>query len=315
MIDSSILTSAKKDICSQAEQLNELSNKLSSSFHESVISIVNHQGRIAISGIGKSGLIGQKMSATFSSTGTPSYFIHAAEALHGDMGMLHQDDILILISNSGETSEVKDMLTFAKSLGVFVIAMTGKEESTIAQGADISLNTGVSYEICPNNLAPTSSTLMTLCLGDVLAVAVMRERNFSETDFARLHPGGSLGRKLISKVSDSMVKTNLPIVTPNDLVKEAVFAMTQSRLGLCLVLEQDKLVGIITDGDLRRALHRNSDVLQDCCKDIMSINPKTIGSDVKIAMAERILREHKIKALVVLDKVTDKVVGVFDLFM
>lgn len=314
MTDCSILTSAKEDICLQARQLNELSNKLSTSFEEAVAYIANHRGRIAISGMGKSGLIGQKIAATLSSTGTPSYFIHSAEALHGDMGMLHEDDILVLISNSGETAEVKDMLTYAKSMGVFVIAMTGKESSSVAKGADIFLDIGVSNEICPNNLAPTSSTLMTLCLGDVLAVAVMRERRFTETDFARLHPGGSLGRRLILKVSDLMVSADLPIIRPGDTVKDAVFVMTASRLGLCLIQEGDKLLGIMTDGDLRRALQKRDDLLDCPCEEVMSTSPKTIGPDVKIALAERIFMEHKIKALVVLDQQSQAVLGVLDLF-
>ena len=313
-MDCAILKQAKENILSQASQIVELSSKLSDSFREATLLMSQAKGRVALCGMGKSGLIGQKISATLSSTGTPSYFVHAAEALHGDMGMLHHDDLLILISNSGETKEVKDMLVYAKSIHVKVIALIGNMSSSLAKNADIALDIGVSKEICPNNLAPTSSTLMTLCLGDALAVSIMNERNFTENDFARLHPGGSLGRKLLYRVSDYMITENLPIAGPECLVQEALLAMTSSRLGLCLIMDNDNLVGIITDGDLRRALQQEQNLLECSCETIMSEKPMTIYSDRKIVEAEKIFMNKKIKALAVLDPDSHKLIGVLDLF-
>ena len=243
-----------------------------------------------------------------------SYFIHAAEALHGDLGMLHHDDLLILISNSGETKEVKDMALFAQSLKVEVIALTGDLESTLAKYADFVLDIGVSEEICPNNLAPTSSTLMTLCMGDILAVSTMQQRNFTADDFAKLHPGGSLGRKLLHRVSDYMVTESLPTVSPTDLVQKALLEMTSSRLGLCLIIQDRKLVGIITDGDLRRGLQDHSNLLECLCRDIMTEQPMTISPDSKIIEAESMIMDKKIKALVVVDPQSHEVVGVLDIF-
>lgn len=313
-MDLSLIDKARESILSQASQIIGLSAKLSCTFPRAVEAIVAAKGRVALCGMGKSGLIAQKISATLSSTGTPSYFIHAAEALHGDMGMLHKDDLLILISNSGQTQEIQDILSYAKSQGMVIIGFTGNSESTLGQQADLTLDISVSKEICPNNLAPTSSTLATLCLGDVLAVSVMEKRKFSADDFARLHPGGQLGRKLLYKVGDVMIKDNLPIVRPTTLICEMLLVMTASRLGLCLVVENDTFCGLVTDGDLRRGLQSQSDFLQLPTSQIMSNDPVSIGPHHSLIEAESLLMKNKIKALVVICPQSQKLLGVFDIF-
>ncbi|HEH3668451.1 TPA: KpsF/GutQ family sugar-phosphate isomerase, partial [Campylobacter jejuni] len=223
-------------------------------FNQAVNLMLNTKGRCIVSGMGKSGHIGAKIAATLASTGTPSFFIHPGEALHGDLGMLTPEDVLIAISNSGETEEILKIIPAIKKRKIPLIVMCGKKNSTLVKQSDIFLNIAVKKEACPLQLAPMSSTTATLVMGDALAAALMKVRNFKPDDFALFHPGGSLGRRLLTKVKDLMVSSNLPIVHPDTEFNDLVDVMTSGKLGLCVVLENEKLVGIITDGDLRRAL-------------------------------------------------------------
>lgn len=238
---------------SQVKVLSQWKTLLTSNIDDAVEMILNCQGRVIISGVGKSGLIGQKIVATFASTGTPSFYLHPTEAFHGDLGMLRPIDLLILISYSGETDEVNKLIPSLKAFGNKIIAITGSEDSTLAKHADVFLNINVTREICPNNLAPTSSTLVTLALGDALAVALMKARDFKAEDFAKFHPGGSLGRKLLCKVEDVMTSSNLPFVNKDASLSDCLLAMTASKTGVALVGAACALEGVITDGDIRRA--------------------------------------------------------------
>lgn len=268
-------------------------------FNAVILKILNLKGRLVISGMGKSGHIGAKIAATLASTGTPSFFMHPAEALHGDLGMLTCEDALLAISNSGESEEILRLIPSIKVRQIPLIAMSGKVHSTLAKESDYFLNVSVEQEACPLQLAPTSSTTATLAMGDAIAVALMRARNFKPEDFALFHPGGSLGRKLLTRVRDIMVSENLPLVMPNTPFKELIAEMTSKKLGMCLVVEQSKLLGIITDGDLRRALSAEKFNAFAC--EIMTKNPKTISSNAMATEAESLMLEYKIKELIVQD--------------
>lgn len=268
-------------------------------FNAVILKILNLKGRLVISGMGKSGHIGAKIAATLASTGTPSFFMHPAEALHGDLGMLTCEDALFAISNSGESEEILRLIPSIKVRQIPLIAMSGKAHSTLAKESDYFLNVSVVQEACPLQLAPTSSTTATLAMGDAIAVALMRARNFKPEDFALFHPGGSLGRKLLTRVRDVMVSENLPLVMPNTPFKELIAEMTSKKLGVCLVVEQSKLLGIITDGDLRRALSAEKFNALAC--EIMTKNPKTISSNAMATEAESLMLEYKIKELIVQD--------------
>jgi len=222
----------------QAQALNKISSQLGSPFEEAVNLILNTPGRTVVCGMGKSGLIGQKMAATFASTGTPSFFMHPAEAFHGDLGMLTTDDLIILISYSGETDEVIKLLPSLKHFGNKIVAIVGEDNSTLGKHADVVLNVSVEREVCPNNLAPTTSTLTTMAMGDALAVVLIKERDFQASDFARYHPGGSLGKKLLVKVQDVMHRENLPVVGKEEMLQNAILVMTEGRLGM-VVIEVD----------------------------------------------------------------------------
>ena len=279
-------------------------------FNAVVTKILNLKGRLVISGMGKSGHIGAKIAATLASTGTPSFFMHPAEALHGDLGMLTQEDALLAISNSGESEEILRLIPSVKMRKIPLIAMSGKANSTLVKESDYFLNVSVAQEACPLQLAPTSSTTATLAMGDAIAIALMRARNFKSEDFALFHPGGSLGRKLLTRVKDVMIKENLPLVTPHTSFKELIAEMTSKKLGMCLVVENNKLLGIITDGDLRRAL--SAEKFDALAYQIMTKNPKTITSDTMATEAESLMLEYKIKELVVQDK--ECLVGIVQLY-
>ncbi|MBD5165419.1 KpsF/GutQ family sugar-phosphate isomerase [Helicobacter sp.] len=279
-------------------------------FNAVVTKILNLKGRLVISGMGKSGHVGAKIAATLASTGTPSFFMHPAEALHGDLGMLTQEDALLAISNSGESEEILRLIPSVKMRKIPLIAMSGKVNSTLAKESDYFLNVGVAQEACPLQLAPTSSTTATLAMGDAIAVALMRARNFKPEDFALFHPGGSLGRKLLTRIKDVMIKENLPLVTPHTSFKELIAEMTSKKLGMCLVVENNKLSGIITDGDLRRAL--SAEKFDALAYQIMTKNPKTITSDAMATEAESLMLEYKIKELVVQDE--ECLVGIVQLY-
>ncbi|EPV4112327.1 KpsF/GutQ family sugar-phosphate isomerase [Campylobacter coli] len=304
---------AKEVFATEAKAIEDLALNLDENFSKAIELMLHTKGRCIVSGMGKSGHIGAKIAATLASTGTPSFFIHPGEALHGDLGMLTPDDILIAISNSGETEEILKIIPAIKKRKIPLIAMCGKENSTLVKQGDIFLNISIKEEACPLQLAPMSSTTATLVMGDALAAALMKARNFRPDDFALFHPGGSLGRKLLTRVSDLMVSKNLPIVHPDTEFNNLVDVMTSGKLGLCLVLENEKLVGIITDGDLRRALKASDKPRFDFkAKEIMSTNPKVVDADAMASEAEEIMLKHKIKEIVVSKE--DKVVGIIQLY-
>lgn len=297
----------------ESKTILDLCDNLDEDFNKAVELILSSKGRCVISGMGKSGHIGAKIAATLASTGTPSFFMHPGEALHGDLGMLTSEDVLLAISNSGETEEVLKLIPVIKKRKIPLIVMAGNQNSTLAKQADIFINIAVKKEACPLQLAPTSSTTATLAMGDAIAVALMRARNFRPDDFALFHPGGSLGRKLLTRVSDLMVSNNLPIVSPESEFNELVDVMTSGKLGLCVVLENEKLVGIITDGDLRRALRANGKPRFDFrAKEIMSEKPKTIEASAMTSEAEELMLKHKIKEIVVTQD--EKIVGIIQLY-
>ncbi|EAH8208358.1 KpsF/GutQ family sugar-phosphate isomerase [Campylobacter upsaliensis] len=297
----------------EAEAIRNLSENLDHNFSKAIELILNIKGRCIISGMGKSGHIGAKIAATLASTGTPSFFMHPGEALHGDLGMITSEDVLIAISNSGETEELLKIIPAVKRRQIPLIAMSGNVKSTLAKQAEIFLNIAIKKEACPLQLAPMSSTTATLVMGDAIAAALMKARKFQPDDFALFHPGGSLGRKLLTKVKDLMVSKKLPIVNPQTEFNELVDVMTSGKLGLCIVLENDKLVGIITDGDLRRALKADAKPRFDFkAKEIMSHNPKIIDQEAMATEAEQLMLKHKIKEIVV--GKNGRVVGIIQLY-
>ncbi|EAL5665428.1 KpsF/GutQ family sugar-phosphate isomerase [Campylobacter jejuni] len=304
---------AKEVFEKEAQAILDLATNLDENFNQAVNLMLNTKGHCIVSGMGKSGHIGAKIAATLASTGTPSFFIHPGEALHGDLGMLTSEDVLIAISNSGETEEILKIIPAIKKREIPLIVMCGKKNSTLVKQGDIFLNIAVEKEACPLQLAPMSSTTATLVMGDALAAALMKVRNFKPDDFALFHPGGSLGRKLLTKVKDLMVSSNLPIVHPDTEFNDLVDVMTSGKLGLCVVFENEKLVGIITDGDLRRALKASDKPRFDFkAKEIMSINPKVVDADAMASEAEGIMLKHKIKEIIVGKE--EKVVGIIQLY-
>lgn len=284
----------------EAKAISDLGVKLDKNFNETIETILKSKGRLVITGVGKSGLVGAKISATLASTGTPSMFMHPVEAFHGDLGMLTKDDVVIAISYSGETEELLKLVPFIKSRNIKVIGMSGNPKSTLAQNSNYHLNVQVHKEACPLELAPTSSTTATLAMGDALAVALMKARNFKPEDFAKFHPGGSLGRKLLTTVERCMVKTNLPTVDQNDTMQKVIHIMNKCRLGIAVVLDKNKVAGIITDGDLRRSMDKlNERFFNTTAQSIMSKKPIQIGKNIMMAEAESIMNTNKITSLLV----------------
>lgn len=310
---SPMLLIAKDSLLEQAKALMTMSDELGDEFSRAVTAILETKGRVVVCGMGKSGLVGQKMMATFASTGTPSFFMHPAEAFHGDLGMLMRDDLLILISYSGETQEIINLLPSIKHFGNKIISIVGNVESTMAKHSDIILSIRVAREVCPNNLAPTTSTLATMGMGDALAVALIKERNFQPEDFARYHPGGNLGKRLLTKVSDVMHTNRLPTASPDTPLKEAVVAISEGRLGLVVVINELQIKGVVTDGDLRRALVHHVDINQARVIDIMTEKPISISSDTMLIDAEALMLKKKIKALLVADT-NNNLIGILEIF-
>ncbi|MEK9861183.1 MAG: KpsF/GutQ family sugar-phosphate isomerase [Alphaproteobacteria bacterium] len=286
---------------------------LDTHFEEAVDMMMASNNHVIVCGMGKSGLFGRKISSTLASTGTPSIFLHPAEAIHGDLGKVRHGDTIILISNSGETEEIVRLLPPLKRLEAKIIAMTGHQESTLARHAHVTLDIAVDREACPLNLAPTTSGLMTLVMGDALAIALMEKRGFQPEDFAATHPGGSLGRRLLSTVADHMVAKDLPFVDPKDQMQDVILTMTKARLGLALVGTADHLEGIITDGDLRRALIEQDNLLNTSAADVMSTHPLTIKPSASMGEAEDRMQEARIQCLVVTND-DGLVVGVVQIF-
>ena len=302
---------ARDTLAVESTALTQLSRRLNDDFNQVVELILACRGRLVIGGIGKSGLIGKKMVATFASTGTPSFFLHPTEAFHGDLGMLKPIDIVMLISYSGETDDVNKLLPSLKNFGNQIIALTSNKNSTLARHADYVLDITVEREVCPNNLAPTTSALVTLALGDALAVSLITARDFQPADFAKFHPGGSLGRRLLCKVKDQM-QTRLPVIAPNSNFTDCLSAMNEGRMGVALVMENQQLKGIITDGDIRRALTANgANTLSKTAQELMTSHPKTIHQDTYLSEAENYMKAHKIHSLVVVDD-AQNVVGLVE---
>ena len=280
----------------------------------SAVTVMNETSEhIIVCGMGKSGLVGRKISATLASTGTPSIFLHPAEAIHGDLGKVQKNSVVLLISYSGETGEILALIPALKRLNVTIISLTGVIQSTLASNADIILDMSVDREACPLNLAPTTSTMITMVLGDALAVGLMERKNFKQEDFALTHPGGALGRRLLSNVKDEMKQVNLPFVNKEANVQDVLIKMTEGRLGLALVGSKEKLYGVITDGDIRRALIDNSNFSNLKANDLMNTNPLTAIETDNLQLAETRMREAKVQCLVVKNKI-DEVVGVIQIF-
>lgn len=288
----------------ESEAILNLKSSISPVTWQGILDIIlETKGRVIVTGMGKSGIIGRKISSTLSSTGTQSFFIHPAEAWHGDLGMINPDDVVILISYSGETNEILNLISFLKENGNKTISMTGNIRSTLARNTDFIINIRVSKEACPLQLAPTSSTTATLAIGDALAVLLMHARDFKPEHFARLHPGGVLGRRLLTRVDDVMRKTNLPVLTNRASVKDLISLISQGRLGLVVIMTGKKIEGIITDGDLRRAMEKfGSDLFSKKIKTFMTKNPKCIEAGTMLLEAEQLMTKFKITSLLVTRK-------------
>lgn len=302
------LESARRVFQIEADAVAALANKLNDDFRESTQLILQSKGRTIICGMGKSGIIGKKIAATLASTGTPSFFMHPGEAYHGDLGMVTRDDVFVAISNSGETDEVVKLLPYLKDNGNFLVAITGNPASTLARAADCHLDIGVEMEACPLQLAPTSSTTATLAMGDALAVALMDARGFQPENFARFHPGGSLGRRLLSRVETEMVKESLPVVTAETSLMDVISVITRSSLGLAIVSTANDWA-LITDGDLRRALElHGKDIFDRKAAEVMTINPMRVNVGTRMEDALHLMERGKITSLLVFDR--DDLVGV-----
>ncbi|SDW73755.1 arabinose-5-phosphate isomerase [Flavobacterium degerlachei] len=296
-----ILAIAKKTILSESEAITKLTDLLDDNFPDATQAIYNSKGRLIVTGIGKSAIIAQKMVATFNSTGTPSMFLHASEAIHGDLGMIQNDDIIICISKSGNSPEIKVLVPLLKRFGNTLIAITGNTTSFLAKGSDFILNTTVEKEADPINLAPTNSTTAQLVMGDAIAVCLMEIRGFKPEDFAKYHPGGALGKKLLLRVQDMLEHTLKPMVSPDTSIKKVIFEISEKRLGVTAVVDQEKVIGIITDGDIRRMLNERDSFADLTAKDIMTKNPKLIQSTAMVVDALNILEDFSITQLVVVD--------------
>lgn len=296
-----ILASAKKTIESESQSIAKLIDYIDDTFAEAVQCIYNSKGRLVVTGIGKSAIIAQKMVASFNSTGTPSLFLHASEAIHGDLGMIQNDDVIICISKSGNSPEIKALAPLLTRFGNKLIGMTGNMTSFLAKGSHYVLNTTVEAEACPLNLAPTNSTTAQLVMGDTLVVCLMEMRDFKAENFAVYHPGGALGKKLLLRVKDMLEHTLKPEVTPDTSIKKAIFEISEKRLGVTAVVENDKVVGIITDGDIRRMLNDRDTIADLTAKDIMSKSPKTIKSTDMVVDAFNLMEDFSITQLIVVD--------------
>ena len=296
-----ILASAKKTILSESESIAKLTQFIDDNFVNAVEIIYNSKGRLVVTGIGKSAIIAQKIVATLNSTGTPSLFLHASEAIHGDLGMVQAGDVVICISKSGNSPEIKVLVPLLKRFGNKLIAITGNTTSFLGKEADFVLNTHVETEACPINLAPTNSTTAQLVMGDAIAVCLMEMRNFTAEDFAKYHPGGALGKKLLLRVGDMLDNNHKPMVATDSTIKNVIVEISEKRLGVAAVIENEKVIGIITDGDIRRMLNKTENISGLTAQDIMTKNPKTIKSTDMVSDALNILEDFSITQLVVVD--------------
>jgi len=305
---------AKRVFNIEIESLRFVADSIDDNFTSVVEAILKAGGKVIVIGIGKSGLIGKKIAATFASTGTPSFFLHPGEAFHGDLGMVGREDIIILISYSGETDEVLKLIPFLEWNKNVIIGITGNPNSTIAKNSSFHLNINILQEACPLDLAPTSSTTAALVMGDALAVALMESRNFQHEDFARFHPGGSLGRKLLVRVKDLMRADNLPFISESASFTELLLRMSEGRLGMVIVGDTQHVKGVITDGDLRRALMRNPDTAELTIPGMMTHTPVFIDENEFIHNAEQLMIEKKITAVLVGSGVARNVSGIYQIY-
>lgn len=297
-----ILTLARETLHKEAEALMHMATELDEQFIGAVDRILACTGKVILTGMGKSGLIGRKIAATLASTGTPSFYLHPGEAFHGDLGMISPEDVVLALSHSGETDEVLKIVPFIHSNGNVLISITSNPESTLAKNSDLHLNACVKEEACILHLAPTTSTTAQLAMGDALAIALMKARDFTAMDFARLHPGGSLGRRLLMTVGNVMRKNDLPIVAPNCGATEMIHRMTRGGLGLIVIVDEGNIVGIVTDGDLRRAMESLQAKFFDInVMDIATRSPKSINKNAKLIEAEKMMTQHKVNSLLVTD--------------
>ena len=296
-----IMANARLAIDTEINELNNLRNRLNDAFIKSVLTINESKGKLIVVGIGKSAHVANKIVATLNSTGTPSQFLHAAEAIHGDLGVVQKQDVVLCISYSGNSPEIVNLLPFLKEYSAALIGMTGNPESKLGKAADIVLNTHVDKEACPNKLAPTSSTTVQMALGDALAVCLMELKDFKDTDFAKFHPGGSLGKNLTAKV-EQFVSQNKPEVSPESGIKDVIISVSASKHGITVVIEKEEIVGVITDGDIRRMLMNQDDIKNVKAADIISRNPKTIDKNKLAKEAMQMLKQYNIGQLIVTDE-------------
>ena len=284
----------------ESKEIANLSTLLTVDFENAVKSIINCKGKLIVTGMGKSGIVGKKIAATLASTGTPSFFLHPGEAYHGDLGMIEKEDIVLLISNSGETDEVLKIIPFLKHQKNTTISMSGNPDSSLAKNTDFHLNISVNVEACPLQLAPTSSTTSTMVMGDALAVALMKLRDFKDVNFARFHPGGSLGKRLLQNVSDVMKKDSLPLITPNESIKKVINILSSGKCGLVVVVNDNTIIGVISDGDIRRAMESNeTNFFKLIALDIMTKEPHTVLETTKLKIAGDLMFSKKINSLIV----------------
>ena len=300
----------KDVLLTEAKELEKTANKISFDIEKAIDLIVNSKGKLIVTGVGKSGLVGAKIAATLASTGTSSFFLHPTEAMHGDLGMIGKDDIVLGISYSGESEELIQILPHLKRLNIPLIAMAKSENSTLAKYADVFINIAVDKEACPLDTAPTSSTTLTMAMGDALAVCLMKKRDFKKEDFASFHPGGSLGKKLFVKVDDLLKKDNLPTVSRGTKLKDAIIVMSEGRLGNVIIIDENRTVfGVLSDGDLRRALMNENFSINCNVEDIATLNPKTLkNKDLLASDALQIIENYKIQLLIVTDE-NNKLIG------
>lgn len=305
---------AIKCLRDESEALLELIPYIDESFDKTIELILKCKGKLIVTGVGKSGHIGAKIAATLSSTGTPSFFINPLDAFHGDLGVIMKDDVVLAISNSGHTDELLRFLPYLLEREIPVIGMSGNPESLLAKYSTTHLNTAVTHEACPLGLAPTSSTTAALAMGDALACALIVARGFKASDFAQFHPGGTLGRRLLTKAKDVMRTDDLPVISPDMKLGEAVIHVSRGRLGLCVAMNNEKICGLVTDGDIRRAMEKSQDVFfKRTVADIMSVHPKCVGPETKITEIERIFQQFKIHSVLVVDA-DNHLLGIVDSF-
>ncbi|MBQ2394650.1 MAG: KpsF/GutQ family sugar-phosphate isomerase [Alistipes sp.] len=309
-----VLDVARKAIHIETLALKHLEASLGEEFVRAVDIILASKGKVIVTGMGKSGHVGCKIAATLASTGTPSFFLHPAEAFHGDLGMISKEDVVLALSYSGETDEILKIVPFVHDNGNRLIAMTGNAESSLSKNADVHLDVAVKQEACILQLAPTSSTTAQIALGDALAIALMKMRDFTSVDFARLHPGGSLGRRLLMKVGNVMRREELPVVAPDCSAQDMIHAVSRGGLGLIVICDGDKILGIVTDGDIRRAMEsRQAEFFNIKAMDIATKRPKSISPDEKLIAAEKLMTRHKVNSLLVVDS-NEKLVGIIQIY-